>query len=141
MATRDIWKPGYKFARTLKGRETMIPDGLSMEQEAAYLLEADEAYDNDPEKQALEKRNTRRSALYEREQEPARAWRKHFQATYLDSAVGLPDGWDHEAEREKFITNFKRERQDRERKAREAQAASAEEARRRAGIIPDDMSW
>lgn len=141
MATRDIWKPGYKFARTLKGRETMIPDNLSLEAEAAYLLEADEAYDSDPAKQALEKRNARRRELWDREQAPARAWRAHFQARYLDAETSLPDDFDHEAERAAFIANFKKERRAKDARAGKLQPADVNEARQALGLTPDDLRW
>lgn len=141
MATRDIWKPGMVFARTLKGRETMIPEGLSLEQEAAYLLEADAAYDADPEKQALNKRNTKRRQRWAYDQAPARAWREHFQARYLDPDNPLPDDFDHDQERADFIAKFSQERRRAEAKSGRMSAEAINEARRALGLTPDDLRW
>ena len=76
MATKDLLRPGYGPARTPKGRETMIPEGLTTQEADLFLSAADEVYDNDPDAQAREARNSRRQQRWDRQMAPVRAFRE-----------------------------------------------------------------
>jgi hypothetical protein len=141
MATRDIWKPGYEFARTPNGHETMIPQGLSPEQRAAFLAEADAARDSDPAHQERDKRNSKRREQFERQMAPARAYREQYRRRFVDGAEELPADFDREADYKAFVDNFKRERRAREARAGKLPPDDVNEARRKLGLEPDDLSW